>query len=158
PSSGNGHGSFFSGGNSFPSEHSALAWSIASVVAHEYPGPLTQFLAYGLASTVTITRVTSKEHFASEAFICSALGWYMGCQICRAHHDPELGGGPWGDLALASSTPPPRAASLASPYEPLDSWVYPAFERLAALGYVHSAYLNQRPWTRLECARLVEEA
>ncbi len=35
----NGNGTFFRGGNTFPSEHAAVAWSIASVVAHEYPGP-----------------------------------------------------------------------------------------------------------------------
>src|SRR5579864_1533286 len=35
PFQGNGHGTFFSGGASFPSEHSAVAWSVASVVAHE---------------------------------------------------------------------------------------------------------------------------
>ncbi|HTR24575.1 MAG TPA: hypothetical protein VMI10_11375 [Terriglobales bacterium] len=40
PYLGSGNGNFFSGGSSFPSEHSAIAWSIASVVAHEYPGPL----------------------------------------------------------------------------------------------------------------------
>src|SRR5262249_5191374 len=37
PTEGNGNGSFFQGGSSFPSEHSAIAWSMASVFAHEYP-------------------------------------------------------------------------------------------------------------------------
>ncbi|HEX9112427.1 MAG TPA: phosphatase PAP2 family protein, partial [Terriglobales bacterium] len=55
PFQGNGNGTFFQGGSSFPSEHAAIAWSVASVVAHEYPGPLTQLAAYGLASTVTMT-------------------------------------------------------------------------------------------------------
>src|SRR5208283_2537056 len=56
----NGNGEFFKGGASFPSEHSAIAWSIASVWAHEYPGWLSQTAAYGLASAITITRVTAK--------------------------------------------------------------------------------------------------
>src|SRR5207244_6603425 len=43
------------------------------------------------------------------------------------------------------------------PYVPMDSWVYPQLDRLIALGYVQSGYLGQRPWTRLECARLLEE-
>ena len=47
---------------------------------------------------------------------------------------------------------------MASSYVPLDSWIYPAFERLVALGYVQTAYPGLRPWTRLECARLLEEA
>lgn len=54
-------GKFFSSGNSFPSEHASAAWSVASVLAHEYPGPLTKFLAYGLASAVTVTRVTGNS-------------------------------------------------------------------------------------------------
>lgn len=158
PLEGNGNGSFFQGGYSFTSEHTAAAWSIASVVAHEYPGPLTKLLAYGLASTVTLTRVTSKQHFASDALVGSALGWYFGRQIYRARHDPGLGGAPWGDLLEEKPESPRDPNHMASPYVPLDSWVYPALERLAALGYVDSAYVGQRPWTRMECARLLEEA
>src|SRR5437667_9931780 len=45
PFQGNGTGSFLQGGTSFPSEHSAAAWSIAGVVAHEYPGPLMKLMA-----------------------------------------------------------------------------------------------------------------
>jgi hypothetical protein len=44
PLQGNEHGSFFQGGDSFPSEHAAIAWSVASVWAHEYPGKLSQIL------------------------------------------------------------------------------------------------------------------
>ena len=40
----------------------------------------------------------------------------------------------------------------------LDSWIYPAIERLAGLGYIRSEFLGMRPWTRIECADLVEEA
>jgi hypothetical protein len=151
-------GGFFQGGNSFPSEHSAIAWSVASVMAHEYPRPLSQFLAYGLASAVTIARVTSSQHYASDAFVGSALGWYMGRQVYRSHHDPDLGGGPWGGLNLLGEISLPRPDSMGSAYVPLDSWVYPQLERLAALGALQSGFSNMRPWTRLECARLVEEA
>lgn len=48
--------------------------------------------------------------------------------------------------------------NMGSPYVPLDSWIYPAFDRLIALGYVRSAIVGQRPWTRLECTRLLTEA
>lgn len=51
-----------------------------------------------------------------------------------------------------------RPENMGSPYIPLDSWIYPALERLAAWGYVQSAYLGMRPWTRMECARLLQEA
>jgi membrane-associated phospholipid phosphatase len=158
PMEGNGNGTFFRGGNSFPSEHSSVAWSVASVLAHEYPGPLSKFAAYGLASAVTLTRLTSKQHFASDVVIGSALGWYFGRQVYRAHHDPELGGAAWSTFTTASDDGRQRRRNMASPYIPLDNWIYPAFERLAALGYLQSAYMNQRPWTRLECARMIEDA
>lgn len=49
------------------------------------------------------------------------------------------------------------ASNMASAYVPLDSWVYPAFEKLAAEGYLQSAFFDLRPWTRMDCARLIEE-
>ena len=73
PLQGNGNGDFFVGGQSFTSEHSAIAWSIASVWAHEYPGWLSQTAAYGLATAITITRVTAKQHFPSDVVVGSAL-------------------------------------------------------------------------------------
>jgi hypothetical protein len=51
-----------------------------------------------------------------------------------------------------------KPRSVGSPYVELDSWIYPAIVRLAALGYIHDEFLGMRPWTRIECARLVLEA
>jgi len=48
--------------------------------------------------------------------------------------------------------------NMGSSYVPLDSWVYPLFERIAAMGYIQTAYLGLRPWTRMQCARFLEEA
>ncbi len=44
-----------------------------------------------------------------------------------------------------------------SAFVPMDSWMYPAFDRLAALGYAPSAIAGLRPWTRQECNRLLAE-
>ena len=159
PLEGNDHGDFLKGGASFPSEHSAIAWSIASVWAHEYPGILSQMAAYGLASAVTVTRVTAKQHFPSDVIIGSALGWYFGRQVYRAHHDPELGGTAWGSLTDKNPSEGTRNPdNMASPNVPVDSWIYPLFDRLTALGFIDSGHANIRPWTRMECARLLEEA
>ncbi len=49
-------------------------------------------------------------------------------------------------------------AYQASSYIPLDSWIFPAFDRLAALGYIPDSTAIVRPWTRLEAARLIAEA
>ena len=152
-------GAFFRGGHSFPSAPSAAAWSLASVWAHEYPGALSQILAYGMASGVTISQGTSKQHFASDAVIGSLLGWYFAREVYRAHHDVELGGTAWGNVLPERTGEKIRnPENMGSPYVPIDSWVYPAFDRLISLGYIGSAYLGIRPWTRMECARLVEEA
>jgi hypothetical protein len=40
----------------------------------------------------------------------------------------------------------------------MDSWVYPALDRLAALGFIPSQVAGLRPWSRSECRRQVEEA
>jgi hypothetical protein len=48
--------------------------------------------------------------------------------------------------------------SVFSPYVLIDSWIYPVFERLLAMGIIPSGFLGLRPWTRRECARLLEES
>src|SRR4029077_2921915 len=148
---------FWQGGKSFPSDHSAAAWSVASVLVHEYPGPMTKILAYGAASAVSAARVTGDKHFAADVFVGSALGWYMGRQEYRAHHDAQLDGGNW-STSSDSDAEPRAPANMGSPPVPLDSWIYSALARLSALGYVQTAYLGMRPWTRMECARLLGEA
>jgi len=54
-------------------------------------------------------------------------------------------------VALAEGPP-------GSVYVPLDSWVYPAFDRLAGLGAINKQFVNLRPWTRIQCAQLVLDA
>ena len=51
-----------------------------------------------------------------------------------------------------------RRKNMGSPYVPLDSWIYPALVRLEAWGYMPEGFLGQRPWTRMECARLIQQA
>jgi membrane-associated phospholipid phosphatase len=155
-----GSGSFFrSGGTSFPSAHVAAAWSIAGVIAHEYPGPLTKFLVYGLASLVSVSRVRARQHFPSDVLVGSVIGNLIAQDIYSRHHDLDLGGGEWKTYAEShDENSEGKSHSVGSPYVELDSWIYPALERLAALGYIDSHFLGMRPWTRLECAQLVEEA
>lgn len=159
PLQNNFRGDFWQGGDSFPSEHAAASWSIAGVIAHEYPGPLTSLLAYGMASAITASRVSAKQHFPTDALVGSAIGWFVAQEVYRRHHDPELAGGDWQTYSESRDAGGGRMlGSAGSPYVELDSWIYPAIERLAALGYIRSEYLGMRPWTRIECARLVEEA
>ena len=159
PFTGNGRGRFFQGGNSFPSEHATVSWAIASVIAHEYPGPLTQILAYGVAGGVSAARVVGHQHFVSDVVGGSALGWYIGRQVFREHsHYSDADIARIGTFRKSAYIDTGREAdNMGSPFVPLDSWIYPAMERLIAQGYIHSADLGMRPWTRMECARLLHE-
>ncbi|MGA9566214.1 MAG: phosphatase PAP2 family protein [Candidatus Korobacteraceae bacterium] len=79
-------GQFFAGnfsGGSFPSGHSAIAWTLASVVAHEYPKWPVQLLMYGMATTVATTRVTGGQHFPSDVFVGSTLGYLVGRYVAN---------------------------------------------------------------------------
>ena len=159
PYQSNGSGAFFHGGTSFPSEHAAAAWSIAGVLAHEYPGTLPTLFAYGAASAVSLSRIRAGQHFPSDVLVGSVLGYLVAQNVYRHRHNPEVGGAAWESPHEFVSDDKVRNASfMGSPYVPLDSWVYPALERLAALGYIKTDILGIRPWTRLECARLLSEA
>ena len=158
PDQANGQGHFFRGGNSFPSDHSAAAWAAAGILAHEYPGTMTKLLAYGAASTVSIASVGGKQHFPSDVLIAGGIGWLVSEYVYRAHHDPQLGGSAWNTFGeLLGDSEAGALAHPGSTYVPLDSWVYAAFDRLAALGYLNSAYQGTRPWSRERCAQLLQD-
>ncbi len=160
PYQGDASGLFLqSGGTSFPSEHAAAAWSVAGVVAHEYPGPLMKIMAYGLASLVDYSRIRARQHFPSDVFVGSIMGNLIAQNVYSRHHDPGVGGEAWRSISQifrgnGNSSP----ANQGSPYVPLDSWIYPALDRLAAMGLIHSAFEGMKPWTRNECVRLLQEA
>jgi len=159
PDEGNGNGQFFHGGTSFPSEHAAAAWSVAGVVAHEYPGTFTKILVYGLASLVDVSRMKAQKHFPSDVLVGTVIGNLVAQNIYSRHHDPGLGGEAWRSISQifrGDGTYSP--ANQGSPYVPLDSWIYPALDRLAAMGLIDSGFAGMRPWTRNECVRLLGEA
>jgi membrane-associated phospholipid phosphatase len=153
-----GRGLFFQDPTSasFPSGHATLSWAVASVIAHEYPGPLTKLLVYGAASAISISRVTGRKHFPADVVLASASGWLIGRHVFRAHHDRSLDTADYGVFDRARGEFDP--SKLGSPFVPLDSWVYPALKRLAALGYVPSQFGAMEPWTRRECLRQIGEA
>jgi hypothetical protein len=161
PTDGNRQGDFFNSSSitnsSFPSAHALMVWSAASVLAHEYPGPLTQIFAYGLATTVSAARISGRNHFPSDVVVGSAVGWLIGRQVYKSHHDAGQPGSGYGTFDRAPAPEGRPSWERASTYVPMDSWVYPAFDRLAALGVLNSGITGIRPWTRKECSRLLEE-
>jgi membrane-associated phospholipid phosphatase len=88
PLEGAGHGRFWvnnSIDSSFPSMHSGLTWSMASVLVQEYPCPWVRLLAYGTATTVSVTRVTGLKHFPADVAVGGVFGYFIGQHMFRAH-------------------------------------------------------------------------
>jgi membrane-associated phospholipid phosphatase len=165
PYTGNGRGEFLQGGDSFPSSTSAVSWAAASVIAHEYPGPLTKLFAYGTAEAVDLGRVIGQKHWPSDTLIGSALGWYLGRQVYRARSsDAGIDTANWGtfERSVKSNDPPdnlePWNNGYSSTYIPLDSWIYPALLRLYSLGYLDTAFIDMRPWTWLQVAAMLHRS
>jgi membrane-associated phospholipid phosphatase len=193
----NAAGNFFSSGptnSSFPSNHSVLAWSAAAVFASEYPGWLTRAAVYGLASTVSVSRVLAEQHFPSDVLVGSVTGWLIGRYVYHAHHNYSLNpyespplpdnyvarNNSTGSATQLPTPPPPPQFALNIPRDPLpnrpprpfegdpdtigstnvpmDSWIYPALERLGALGLIPTQNVSIRPWTRQECLRQLRQA
>jgi membrane-associated phospholipid phosphatase len=155
----NNSSSFFSSGkvsSSFPSLHSGAAWAVAAVVARRHPGWLSQVGVYSLATAVSFSRVTAREHFPSDVLVGSALGFLIGRYVSR----PALDRAP--RSAWRASEPlraaAPHTAASGSSYVPMDSWIYAALDRLAAFGLIPSQISGLRPWTRDECRRQALEA
>ena len=85
----NAAGDFFASNvgtnGSFPSSHSTLAWSIAAVVAGEYPSRWVQFGVYTTATGVSLMRVLGQEHFPTDVLIGGAAGWLIGRYVLKKH-------------------------------------------------------------------------
>ena len=93
PGEGTGNGRFWrhnSIDGSFPGGHAMFSWTMATVIAHEYPRWWVKALLYGAATTVTVTRFTAHDHFASDSFVGTALGYFIGRHIFHARCNPHL--------------------------------------------------------------------
>lgn len=71
------HPTLVGAGSSFPSGHTILAFSLATVIARRYGKrhPWVRWVAYGSAGLVGFSRVTLQAHFPSDVFLGAALGY-----------------------------------------------------------------------------------
>jgi len=68
--------------DSFPSGHTATAFSIATVFASQYrDNKVIPILSYSLASVVGVTRLIEHKHWASDVFVGGLLGYLCGKQV-----------------------------------------------------------------------------
>ncbi len=65
-------------------------WAFAHVVAGQYNGLATRALVYGLASTVSVSRVLARDHFPSDVLVGSTFGWLIGGYVLH-HRSVENG-------------------------------------------------------------------
>jgi membrane-associated phospholipid phosphatase len=82
PYGGSFNDTFFSGGKSpfkgsaFPSGHAAGAFSVATVISYRYRRHRwVPWVAYGFATAVSLSRVSTLAHFPSDVFLGGALGY-----------------------------------------------------------------------------------
>ena len=54
------------------------------------------------------------------------------------------------------ASPVTYISTIGSPYIPMDNWVYPALTRLQGMGYLDTAFLGLRPWTRLSILHMLQ--
>jgi hypothetical protein len=74
--------------SSFASNHATVAWSSATVIASRSNSKWVKLSAYGLATGVSATRIVGRDHFPSDVFAGSAVGWMIGHYVNRHHsHD-----------------------------------------------------------------------
>jgi membrane-associated phospholipid phosphatase len=95
PNKGNGRGGFWPHGTrsyeldgSFPSAHAAASFALARVIASEYPSKPVQIAAYAFAVAISVSRVTSREHFPSDVLVSGTFGYLIGGYVVR-HHAAE---------------------------------------------------------------------
>jgi Capsule assembly protein Wzi len=55
------------------------------------------------------------------------------------------------------ASPITYVSTLGSTYIPMDSWVYPELSRLQGMGYLDTAFLGLRPWTRLSILHMLQQ-
>jgi len=118
PRAGRERSEFFEGGTSFPSGHAIQAWSVATVIAHEYRDrPAVQIAAYGIASAVSMARFTGRRHYLSDVLVGSALGYGIGKYVYRAHHRTSSASGDGNEEEeVSSESQPKRSLSVVPVY------------------------------------------
>ncbi len=68
--------SLVKGSGSFPSGHSMAAFALATVLSRRYPSHRwVPYMAHGIATIASFSRITSADHFTSDVFFGAAAGY-----------------------------------------------------------------------------------
>lgn len=98
----------FSKHTSFPSGHSVMAWSVASVVAMRAPGWIIPTIAYGLATVVSFDRINDEAHFLGDVVAGAMFATATGRFLVRRHRGEAHGAGAIKDESVSIELVPIR--------------------------------------------------
>ncbi|MEK7727605.1 MAG: phosphatase PAP2 family protein [candidate division KSB1 bacterium] len=68
---------------SMPSGHVSSAFALMTVIAKQYDYWYVEIPAYTFATSVAFQRMTSRNHWASDAMVGAALGYWIGSTLVR---------------------------------------------------------------------------
>lgn len=74
---------------SMPSGHTARAFAVASVLAHQSERWYVSVPAYGLAGSVALERVRSGDHWLTDVMVGGALGYFIGQTVSASAPSPD---------------------------------------------------------------------
>jgi membrane-associated phospholipid phosphatase len=82
--------SFATSDTGFPSGHTTVAFSIASVFADEYKSPYVGLFAYSLASLTALERLYDDKHWASDVWVGFLVGTVVGKSVVYLHKKTDF--------------------------------------------------------------------
>lgn len=74
---------------SMPSGHTARAFAVASVLAHQAGRWYVSVPAYGVAASVAMERVRSGDHWMTDVMVGGALGYLIGRSVSSPRSNPN---------------------------------------------------------------------
>jgi membrane-associated phospholipid phosphatase len=74
---------------SFPSGHASSAFAVATVIADQSNKTYVDILAYSLATMAAISRIHIDKHWASDALVGSAIGYFVAKKICALNRNRD---------------------------------------------------------------------
>ena len=74
---------------SMPSGHTARAFAVASVLAHEFEGWYVEAPAYAFAASVGLERIRSGDHWLSDVVVGGTLGYLIGRSVSSTLPQPS---------------------------------------------------------------------
>jgi hypothetical protein len=73
----------FSGSNSFPSGHTAVAFALATSIADETDDSWSDYAVYGAATLTALSRINDNRHWASDVLVGALIGHLSGRWVSR---------------------------------------------------------------------------